>query len=318
MPEIIHVAAAAIENELGQILLTRRAEDTHQGGLWEFPGGKLDEGESVEQALIRELDEELGIHPTAYRPLIKVQHDYGDRHVILDMWLVSAYKGAASGVEGQPLCWVEREDLASYPMPAADTPVIQALTLPDRYLVTPEPVYPLQQYFDLLEKALKKGIRLLQFRAKTLPADEYAAMAEKIIALCHGHDCRVLLNADERLVAETGADGIHLTSERLLGLSSRPLEQDLLVGASCHNAAELSQAARIGASFALLSPVQHTASHPELVPIGWDAFASAVADVNLPVYALGGVSAAQLEYSWQHGGQGVAGISGFIQSESEV
>lgn len=317
MPDIIHVAAAAIENEQGQILLARRANDTHQGGLWEFPGGKLDAGESVEQALLRELHEELGILATRYRPLIKVQHDYGDRQILLDVWLVTDYEGLPTGVEGQPLRWVERDELAGCQMPAADAPVIQSLLLPDRYLVTPEPEYPAGSYLERIEEALKTGVRLVQFRARTLAVAEYSALAADVIALCHEHDSKVLLNADADLVIDLGADGIHLTSARLMALATRPLEQEFLVAASCHSNEELEQAARIGSSFALLSPVLPTASHPELEPIGWETFEEGVAGVNLPVYALGGVSAVHLEQSWRHGAQGVAGIRGFIRNEGE-
>ena len=102
----VHVAAAVIRGTDGSILIARRADTQHQGGLWEFPGGKVEAGESVEAALARELKEELGITVEVARPLIKVQHDYPDKQVLLDVWEVSAFSGEPHGVEGQPLAWL--------------------------------------------------------------------------------------------------------------------------------------------------------------------------------------------------------------------
>ena len=98
----IHVAAAVIRCVDGQILLAKRPEDKHQGGLWEFPGGKVEASETVQAALSRELEEELGIRPSAARPLIQVRHDYPDKQVLLDVWEVSAFTGEPHGAEGQP------------------------------------------------------------------------------------------------------------------------------------------------------------------------------------------------------------------------
>jgi 8-oxo-dGTP diphosphatase len=107
----VHVAAAVIRGVDGRILIARRADSQHQGGLWEFPGGKVEEGEAVDVALARELNEELGIVVTAARPLIKIKHDYPDKQVLLDVWEVSGFTGEPHGAEGQPLAWVTARDL---------------------------------------------------------------------------------------------------------------------------------------------------------------------------------------------------------------
>src|SRR5476649_3025202 len=136
--ETVHVAAAVIRGVDGRILLARRADTQHQGGLWEFPGGKVEADESVATALSRELQEELGIQVTAARPLIKIQHDYPDKQVLLDVWEVSAFTGDAQGLEGQPLKWVSARELANYDFPEANKPIVAAARLPSEYMITPE------------------------------------------------------------------------------------------------------------------------------------------------------------------------------------
>jgi 8-oxo-dGTP diphosphatase len=121
----VHVAVAVIVDK-GQVLLTRRAADSHQGGLWEFPGGKVEPGEGVVQALGRELQEELGIAPITTAPLIQVKHDYGDKAVLLDVHMVWSFSGEPAGLEGQPMAWVLADQLAEYEFPAANVPIIAA------------------------------------------------------------------------------------------------------------------------------------------------------------------------------------------------
>ena len=127
MSQPIHVAVAVIRNARNDILISRRHADSHQGGLWEFPGGKLKRGESLQQALERELREELGIEIGAIRPLLEIEHDYGDRRVLLDVWLVREFSGEARGLEGQPLSWVAPTQLANYAFPAANRPILEAI-----------------------------------------------------------------------------------------------------------------------------------------------------------------------------------------------
>ena len=127
MSQALHVAVAVIRNAQNDILISRRHADAHQGGLWEFPGGKVRRGESLQQALGRELREELGIEIGAIRPLLQVEHDYGDRQVLLDVWLVREFSGEARSLEGQPLRWVAPTELAHYAFPAANRPILEAI-----------------------------------------------------------------------------------------------------------------------------------------------------------------------------------------------
>jgi 8-oxo-dGTP diphosphatase len=127
MKKRIHVAAGVILSPEGQILLALRPQGTHQGGLWEFPGGKVEADEIVEEALIRELQEELAINVTTCEPLVEVTHDYSDKSVLLDVWVVSTFTGEPKGNEGQQIRWVNPEHLADYEFPAANVPIVEAV-----------------------------------------------------------------------------------------------------------------------------------------------------------------------------------------------
>ena len=123
----VHVAVGVILDPGQNILITRRAVDTHQGGLWEFPGGKVEAGESLAEALARELREELGIEIGRCTPLLEVRHDYGDKTVLLDVHVVWEFTGEARGLEEQPLVWVAPQALTHYAFPAANVPIVEAV-----------------------------------------------------------------------------------------------------------------------------------------------------------------------------------------------
>ncbi len=304
----LHVAAAAVFDPAGRVLIARRPPQVHQGDLWEFPGGKLEPGEEVREALARELFEELGIRPTTLRPLIRVRHRYPEREVLLDVWRVDGFAGEAHGREGQPLRWVKPDALEGFEFPAANLPIVSAVRLPDRYLITGEPASEPAAFLARLERALGAGVRLVQLRAKALPAEAYAVLAREALVRCRAHGAHLLLNAEPALAQRLGADGVHLDSVRLAACRERPLGPEFRVAASCHDAAQLAHAAAIGADFAVLSPVRPTASHPDTVALGWDAFQSLTDTAALPVYALGGVGPDDLATAFTHGGQGVAAI----------
>ena len=124
---VVKVAVGVILDQHRNILLTRRAQDSHQGGLWEFPGGKVEEGESLAAALTRELREELGICVGRTTALLEIRHDYGDKAVLLDVHVVWEFTGEARGLEGQPLAWVAPDELVRYQFPAANEPIVAAV-----------------------------------------------------------------------------------------------------------------------------------------------------------------------------------------------
>lgn len=304
----VHVAAAVIRGVDGRILIARRPEDKHQGGLWEFPGGKVEAGEAVSVALARELEEELASRPTASRPLIQIRHDYPDKQVLLDVWEVTAFTGEPHGAEGQPLAWVSERQLLEYEFPAANTPIVAAARLPDRYLITPDGL----QSAELLagvRKALDAGVRLIQLRAPNMFDPQYRDLAVDVQGLCAGK-AQLMLKGPLEWLGDFPAAGWHLTAEQLrkYAAGGRPFPEQRWLAASCHAAEELALAAQMGVDFVTLSPVQATATHPEAQPLGWDAASELLAGCNLPAYLLGGVGPSDIERAWQVGAQGVAGI----------
>lgn len=307
---LIHVAAGAIRDADGRILITKRPDHAHQGGLWEFPGGKLEAGETAGHGLARELDEELGIRVTESRPLIRIHHDYGDRHVLLDVHRVDVFEGEPHGREGQPLDWMHPDAMESRLFPAADRPIINALRLPDRLLITGADPYDERDFLARLESALQAGIRLIQLRAHELDDRAYVGLAERARLLCDRVGARLLLNRDPLVIEEVPANGLHLTASHLMTLTRRPWGGNRLVGASCHNLEELARAVDLDLDYALLSPVKPTRSHPDVAPLGWDRFSQLVDPIPMPVYALGGLGPTDLDRAVRSGAQGIAGIGG--------
>ena len=304
---VVHVAVGVVRNTLGDVLIARRPAQVHQGGLWEFPGGKVESGESPQLALQRELHEELGIDITQCRPLIRIPHHYPDKHVLLDVWLVEAFNGIPHGKENQPIQWHSPSELWGLSFPAANRPIIYAINLPDRYLITGNFTGE-ADFLHKLELALKRGIKLVQLRAKSMNNDAFISLAQTACAVCHEYGARLLLNANPDLVEQVAADGVHLTSERLMALSSRPLDSDKLVAASVHNQGQLVQAERLKVDFSVISPVLPTPSHPDTRTLGWHGYQQLTEQATHPVYALGGMQAEHLPDVWQYGGQGIAAI----------
>ena len=310
MSNIIHVAAAAMIDNNDRVLLSRRRPDSHQGGLWEFPGGKLEPDESVAAGLTRELHEELGIDVVAHRPLIRITHHYPDRSVLLDVQLVDDWRGTPVGREGQPLTWVERQALPDYPMPAADAPVVNALLLPSSYLITPPRLESPDSFLRGLESSLQAGVRLVQLRLFDLSETDMLAVGRATSELCHARQARVLLNGGLEMATAIGADGLHLSSRHLHHCKNRPVPAGQLLAVSCHSPEDLAAAAGLAADFAMLSPVLPTRSHPDADPLGWGRFAAWVDQASVPVFALGGMRPELIETAWQHGAQGIAAIRG--------
>ena len=307
----IHVAAAVIRGEDGQILLAKRADDQHQGGLWEFPGGKVEADETVQVALARELEEELGICPSSSRPLIQVRHDYPDKQVLLDVWEVSTFTGEPHGAEGQPLAWVSPRQLGDYDFPAANRPIVAAARLPERYLITPDGLSG-PQLLRGIQTALKNGIRLLQLRAPAMFDAQYRDIAVDALGLCAGK-AQLMLKGPLEWLGDFPAAGWHLTAQQLRELSAagRPFPRERWLAASCHSADELALATQMGVDFITLSPVLATQTHPDAQPLGWAQVAALLQGFNQPAYLLGGMASSDVERAWQAGAQGVAGIRAF-------
>ncbi|MDD5463338.1 MAG: Nudix family hydrolase [Methylococcales bacterium] len=317
MTDSLQVAVGVVKNAEGQILISLRDESLHQGGLWEFPGGKIESEETAEQALARELKEELAITVMSATPLININHQYSDLAVQLHVFLVERFSGTAKSCEGQPFKWVSPSELADYAFPAANRPIITAARLPSSYAILDGADESL--LLVNLRKILDRGVKLIQARLKTLPADAVKKFIEQAYPLCRRQGALLLLNSSVENAQNFAVDGIHLTSRDLMSVNKRPefpretFEQVHWVAASCHNLHELQHAQKIGMDFVVLAPVLATKTHPETEPLGWEQFAKLVSQVNLPVYALGGMSEASLIVARRAGGQGIAAIRTFLE-----
>lgn len=311
-PEQIHVAVGVIFNPKGQVLIAKRPDHVHQGGLWEFPGGKLEPTEDISRALHRELEEELGITVISATPLIRINHTYENRRVLLDVWKIVRFQGQARGLEKQPIRWVWPEQLDQYSFPQANNPIITALRLPEFYPILDDECGDRIRMQENVEGMLKSGIKMIRLRAKKLDDLQYRRFALDICRICSERQVNVLLNSIPDLVYETNAAGLHLTSRELMEITRRPLDPNYWVAASCHNLQELKQAEAVGVDFVVLSPVLPTPSHQDIRPIGWDGFESMVLLTNLPVYALGGMAIGRLKQAKSRGAQGISAIRAFI------
>lgn len=303
----VHVMVAVLRDVDGRVLVNQRPAGKMQAGRWEFPGGKLEEGETREAGLRRELREELGISLQSATPLIRIRHDYPHLHVLLDVFEIEDWRGEPAGLEGQALKWVEPDALLNEDILEADFPIIQAIRLPRHLLITPEPSTT-PDFLDGLERSLQSGVKLVQLRAHDTPDAEYIALARQALPIVHAYDARLVLNRGSAIAADIPADGIHVSSSQLQGGFERGEWQ--WVSAACHSREELERASDLGVDFALLSPVAPTASHTDADPLGWPRFAELVDGMNMPVYALGGMQDSDDVTARAHGGQGIAAIRG--------
>ncbi len=305
---MLHVVAATIVNQQNQVLVTRRAKEVHQGGKWEFPGGKVERGEAPIEALKRELAEELGIGILKCEPLIKTHYHYPEHRVLLEVWQVSRFQGVPKGREGQPLRWVTIGELQGVDLPEANLPVLTALKLPNTYLITPEPGDDWPLFLSLLTRVIRGRRCLIRFRAKSLTPETYFQRASCVVKLCHKEGAYVLIDGRPEWVERLSADGLHMHSVSLMATPRRPIPPNLLLGVSCHDTDEIEKANEIAADFAVISPVKVTQSHSGTSGMGWAAFARLCDRARMPTYALGGMHPEDLHEARSCGGQGIAAI----------
>ena len=302
--QTIQAAVGVLRRADGQVLLAKRPEGKPWAGWWEFPGGKIEQGESALLALKRELHEELGIQVVAAYPWLNRSFDYPERQVNLHFFIVREWIGEPQSCEGQELSWQYPDSLNVSPMLPANEPTLNALCLPDIYAISNMHELGEAIFLQRLQTALDQGLGMIQIREKQLSAASLADFACKVIALAKPYAAKVLLNSDIQLAQQLNADGVQINSHQLMHMQSKPA--GLICGASCHNTLELAQAQQLGLDFVLLSPVLATQSHPEAEAIGWESFSNHLAAYPLPVYALGGMQRAHLLTAWQHGAHGIA------------
>jgi 8-oxo-dGTP diphosphatase len=323
--KVVRVCVAVIEryhpkSKEKQVLISKRLAHVHQGGLWEFPGGKIEADENVIEALDRELFEELDIRiqPVvqpyqcfdSVQPLIQIKHSYPEKTVFLDVWRVHSFSGQPKGKEGQEVCWVDIKALKSYAFPEANKPILKACLLPSRYFITP-PYASILDAENGLRHALAENAQLIYFRQPQLKVDDYLDWVGCLISKFPELESKLMYQFVKVLDFYSGA-GVHLSFSRSKEYQERPVNSDKWFAVSCHNEVELNYISHLGADFITLSPVLKTKTHPEQDEMGWLAFKQIVLTANIPVYGLGGLSAKDEKLLLESGAQGLAGI-GFWQ-----
>jgi 8-oxo-dGTP diphosphatase len=305
--KFIEVAAAVLQRPDGTFLLAQRPVGKAYEGYWEFPGGKVELGESHYQALCRELEEELGITVTTAYPWLLREFTYPHATVRLHFFRVVTWQGEPHGRETQQLSWQRLSEISVAPILPANAPILRALSLPKVYAISNAAALGCDDFMLRLERACQNGLRLLQVREKKLSANDLFDLAQQVVQLAHRYETKVLINGDEKLAEEVGADGVHYSATQLLSCTQRPPFD--WCAASCHNALELRRAQELGFDFALLSPVLPTYSHPGEPHLGWRKFSELTSETKMPIYALGGLKVDDFGLAQQHGGHGIALLS---------
>lgn len=308
--KLTEVAAAVIERTAAdgaiEFLLGQRAPGSIYQGYWEFPGGKVEAGETPHGALVRELHEELGIEVLRADPWLRREHVYEHAHVGLNFFRVRQWRGELQDHVHSELSWQRIGTPTVAPMLPANAPVLAALALPDFYAITHAAKIGIDAQLLALAHALQGGLKLVQLREPTLDAARRSAFVHAAVDLCHQFGARALVNGDAALAEASAADGLHLPARQLMACVARP--DFALVAASCHTREELDRAAELGCDFTVFGPVHATTSHPGAKGIGWEAFASALAVPPAPTFALGGLSTADVETAQRAGAHGIAAI----------
>jgi 8-oxo-dGTP diphosphatase len=299
---IIEVAAAVIQRADGAFLLAQRPAGKVYAGYWEFPGGKIEPGEPADNALARELHEELGIDIGPAFPWMTRVFTYPHGTVRLNFFRVREWKGEPQPREDQAISWQAPGAPMVAPMLPANAPVLASLALPAEYAITNAAHYGIPGMRARIERRLQQGLKMLQIREPDLDRSGREAFTRDVIRLAHDYGGKVLVKA-----AFPGADGIHFTAADLMKLKERPAG---MVAASCHTRAELEQAMRLELDFAVLGPLREKSTADKSPALGWRRFAELAQGATLPVYAIGGLTRVDLEDAWRAGAHGLAMIRG--------
>jgi len=303
---LVPVAAAVIVAPDGRVLLAQRPAGKAYAGYWEFPGGKIEPGESPSEALARELREELGIVVHRAAPWLVQRYRYPHAHVELHFFRVFEWKGEPVGHDGQAFAWQVPGRFDVLPLLPANTFVMRALVLPSVYGITNAEEVGEPAVLARAETAIASGLRMIQLREKSWPVARLRAFADSLLALAAPRGVKVLLNGEARNALDWGCAGVHLTAAALGSITARPVSDAMLCAASCHTRAEIERAAGLNLDFVVLGPVLPTPTHRGVAALGWDGFAALARDAPVPIFALGGLARADLDTAIAHGAHGVA------------
>lgn len=303
----VDVAAGVLIRPDGRFLLASRPLGKPYATYWEFPGGKVEAGESIAEALARELHEELAIEVEMAYPWVVRVFDYPHALVRLHFCRVFRWRGEPQAREHQCFGFFSSRALPDGLLLPATVPVLRWLDLPAFYAISAVAQLGRDVFLRRLDVALERGLRMVQFREPALDDADAASIFPQILARVRAVGAILLVNSRHQRALWELADGVHLTVADVARASSRPALT--WVAASAHSTAEIGRAADLGVDFVVAGAVLKTATHPSRVPLGWSEFAKVIAASAVPVYALGGLQAADVLRAMRQGAHGIASQS---------
>lgn len=306
MNKVVHVAVGVMYGHDGQILIAKRPANVHQGGKLEFPGGKVEQGETVQSALVREFKEELGVQidECSVQPLICLTHHYADKSVKLDVWEIHQYSGVPFGKEGQAIQWLGVDQLEPGQFPEANLPIISALRLPKTLMVTPD-LSMEEALSDLPEKIQSSNALQCIVRLPRLSLSEYKTVWAHLIS--QPLNTTLIVHQHMALAVSINAP-LHLRSAQLAQIQKEQLQGVRRLSASVHSTQEQQMAEHLGVEFTVFGAVKTTPTHQGEQGMGWEALSKVTACATVPVYAMGGMMVNDVKIARDFGAQGVAGI----------
>lgn len=291
--------AIAILLHKSKVLVGWRQANQHQGNKHEFPGGKIEEGETPEQACRREVYEEVGIGLKEWHQFDVIRHEYEDIIVTLHLFHTYVPDELLSLIH-QPWSWFSRDQLADLNFPKANSTIIERLIWSHLIKIS-----------DQVDELPKTNSQMyLRIESKDIER-----LQHQLIKLSEQQLLKLIVNVDVwqqlNTVLQEKIKTVHLKQSQLMQLKKGDLVVAKRYIAACHDAVSVQHAHQIGCDAIFLSPVNPTATHPNSKVLGWDGFAALAQNSDIPVFALGGVAPADLEQAQKHNAYGLAGIRQF-------
>jgi 8-oxo-dGTP diphosphatase len=300
----VNVSVAVLINADHQVLLGQRPPPKSWEGWWEFPGGKIEKGETSVDALYREIYEEIGVKISQFKKWVTRKYSYGGNDITLHFFKVQKWEGEVTSKENQKLVWTYLKNPNVFPILPANLFVQKAFYLPKYYAITNLSETSKKVFFNQLQNKITNGLKMIQVREKKISFNEFKIFSKEVIKICKPKNVKVIINSDVNLAYEIKSDGVHLTSKDLISIKTKP--KNLIVSASCHTQEEINIAEKLNIHFVVLSAVNKTKSHPNTKPIGWNKFQTIANKTNIPIYALGGLSTEDYEVALENGAVGIA------------
>jgi len=205
---LVNVAVAVIQSEDGYVLMAERPYGKESSGSWEFPGGKFELGESAEQALAREIYEELGIKPKMAYPWISYKFAYPNKRVKLHVFRIFNWEGTPSGREGQRISWEDSDAIRVSPLLPANNHILEVIKLPLLYILTNTSQSSMVKFMEVLVKLFEQGVRLIQVCTRHMNPEQLTQITRPIVKLAHHYGAKVLISGSESVALRSSADSI--------------------------------------------------------------------------------------------------------------